>query len=230
MRKIIAFAATVSLASLAACDSDDVENTVVDDIDEIADADTEYDPMTRDYTLSEDAQARRDAFDADAFGTEYAGYRDEVVAERDTEESMAAEREAERMAASSDNSGSGSDDASSGSSSANAGSSADSSGSNAMPTRDSTTNMRTRASMTWSYLDRNDDNRLSVAEYAIWAIPLDPTNPKPNDEVPPYVTPTQANKAADSFFYYDVDGDTYLDRREFTAARRGENFDPAATP
>ena len=32
--------------------------------------------------------------------------------------------------------------------------------------------MRRRQNMTaiWAYLDRNDDDQLSVAEYAIWAI------------------------------------------------------------
>ncbi len=91
--------------------------------------------------------------------------------------------------------------------------------------RDENTNMRLRENMTWGYLDRNDDGKLSVAEYAIWAIPLDPNAPKRNDETTPYLSAEQANKAADSFFYYDIDGDTYLDRREFTAARRGESFD-----
>ena len=217
--------ASSAAIALTACGSEDVENTPVDDIDEIVDNDTEYDPMTRDYTLSEEAQARRDQFDEEATAEEYGQYRDEIMAEQDTAESMASEREdnASAMAASD-----GGSDSASGSSTDTM-SSSDGASSSDMPERDANTNMRTRASMTWSYLDRDDSNRLSVAEYAIWAIPLDPTEPEPNDAKPPYVETEEINKAADSFFYYDIDGDSYLDRREFTAARRGENFDPQET-
>jgi hypothetical protein len=227
-----------SLLAIAACSSEDVENTSVDDVDELVNAEEEYDPMTREYTLSEDAQARRDAFDSDADGDEYGRYRDEIRAEQDTEESMAAEREREQMAMNNGGSGNRSTNASGGTSASassdsggsgsqgSAASSANGSGSgSAMPTRDASTNMRRRSEMTWSYLDRNDDGQLSVAEYAIWAIPLDPTEPEPNDALPPYVEAEEINKAADSFFYYDRDGDTYLSQREFTSARRGENFD-----
>ncbi len=161
---------------------------------------SEYDPMTRDYTLTEEAQTRRAEFDADGFRTEYSGYREEISSEADSDESLAAEGEAE----------------------AGEGQPATPA---ASPSRDGSTNMRAREDMSWSYLDRNDDNRLSVAEYAIWAIPLDPNAQAANDSGTPQLTDDQINKAADSFFYYDLDGDTYLDRREFTAARRGEDFD-----
>ena len=217
--------ASSAAIALTACGSEDVENTPVDDIDEIVDSDTEYDPMTRDYTLSEEAQARRDQFDEEATVEDYGQYRDEIMAEQDTAESMASEREDNASAMAPSDGGS---DSASGSSTDTMASSGEAS-SNDMPERDSETNMRTRASMTWSYLDRDDSNRLSVAEYAIWAIPLDPTEPEPNDARPPYVETEEINKAADSFFYYDIDGDSYLDRREFTAARRGENFDPQET-
>ena len=74
---------TLALA-LAACGDDVAEDPVVGS--EMADVETaataEYDPMTRDYALSDDAQTRRDAFDADAFRSEYDGYRDEVAAEQ----------------------------------------------------------------------------------------------------------------------------------------------------
>ena len=90
--------------------------------------------------------------------------------------------------------------------------------------RDPATNMRSRQNMTWSYLDRNSDGQLSVGEYAIWAIPLDPTQPAPNDETQPFLTSDEANKAADSFFYYDQDGDTYLSQQEFSVARRGDTL------
>lgn len=159
----------------------------------------EYDPMTRDYTLSEEAQTRRAAADMDAMQTDYGTYRDEIRGEqvrmgnnRDAGVDMSDDDRAEMTAAA--------------------------------QARAPATNMRTRANMTWGYLDRNDDDKLSVAEYAIWAIPLDPNASAPNDTGQPQITADQANKAADSFFYYDADGDTYLSRREFTAARRGENI------
>ncbi len=166
---------------------------------EMADTETamvdEYDPMTRDYMLGDDAQTRRDAFDSDAFRSEYRTYRDEVVNEQvaqadatDASQDMSDDEREEMDAASQE--------------------------------RDGETNMRLRQNMTWGYLDRNDDDQLSVAEYAIWAIPLNPQHEAINDQG------DTINKAADSFFYYDMDGDTYLDRREFTAARRGETSDP----
>lgn len=189
--------ATALASALAACGEPDVAETdgsavedsaVEDYVSEVAD----YDPSSRDYTLSEEAQARRDAFDEGVFQDEYGSYRDEIMSEqvRLIDEGAGEEQDpAEAQAAS--------------------------------EPRDPQTNMRARENMTFSYLDRNDDGRLSVAEYAIWAIPLDPTEPKPNDENAPYVTADQANKAADSFFYYDRDGDTYLSQSEFSAARTG---------
>lgn len=191
----LALATGLALA-LAACGDNEAEDTPAVTQTETAAVVAEFDPMTRDYTLSEDARTRRDAFDPDAFQQEYAGYRDEIGSEqvrmgdnRQSDGEMTDEDRAEMDAAS--------------------------------QKRDANTNMRARENMTWSYLDRNDDGKLSVAEYAIWAIPLDPTAPKPNDQ-PPYLTADQANKAADSFFYYDQDGDTYLSQREFTSARRGD--------
>ena len=184
--------------ALAAC-GDEPEAPVTEETP--VETASEYDPMTRDYTLSEDAQTRRAEFDTDGFRTEYTGYRDEISAETDSEESMGAEREADMEEGQMPEAGAPAP----------------------MPSRDANTNMRARADMSWSYLDRNDDNQLSVAEYAIWAIPLDPNATAPNDSGTPQLTDDQINKAADSFFYYDIDGDTYLDRREFTAARRGED-------
>ena len=188
--------------AVAACGDNDADTVDANpEADMQANQQAEYDPMTRDYTLSEDAQTRRADFDVDEFQTNYSGYRDEIGGEQvrmgnnaDADSEMTDDDRAEMEAA-------------------------------AQP-RDATTNMRTRANMTWGYLDRDDDDRLSVAEYAIWAIPLDPNTPARNDETAPYLTADQANKAADSFFYYDIDGDSYLDRREFTSARRGENLDP----
>ena len=153
----------------------------------------EYDPLTRDYTLSESALERRAEFDVDAFQEEYSGYRDQIVEENDddaAEDSNDTDPQATPSPAN---------------------------------TRSSGSNMKPREDMSWSYLDRDGDGQLSVAEYAIWAIPLDPTAEKPNDAAP-YVTAEQANKAADSFFYYDRNGDTYLSQREFTSARRGDDL------
>ena len=57
---------TLALA-LAACGDDVADDPVVGS--EMADTETamvdEYDPMTRDYMLGDEAQTRRDAFDAD---------------------------------------------------------------------------------------------------------------------------------------------------------------------
>ena len=192
---------TLALA-LAACGDDVADDPVVGS--QMADTETamvdEYDPMTRDYMLGDEAQTRRDAFDADAFRSEYRTYRDEVAAEQveqaddgDAAQDMSEDEREEMTAASQE--------------------------------RDKQTNMRLRQNMTWGYLDRNDDDQLSVAEYAIWAIPLNPQNEAMNDQGQPELKAETINKAADSFFYYDADGDTYLDRREFTAARRGETLD-----
>ncbi len=186
--------------AIAAC-SDNSEDA--ETVEPVVEQTAEYDPMTRDYTLSEDATTRRAEFDGDTFQSEYSGYRDEIVGEQvqlgaDADDSGMTDDDRAEMAA-------------------------------AAEPRDASTNMRARKNMTWGYLDRNDDDQLSVAEYAIWAIPLDPQAEAANDSGTPQLTAEQANKAADSFFYYDLDGDTYLDRREFTAARRGENFDPQET-
>ncbi len=93
---------------LAGC-GDDTEDPVVGS--EMADAEVnqtvEYDPMTRDYTLSDEAQARRDTFDADAFQSEYAGYRDEISDEQ-VEPASAGD---DNSAASTDGSASGADTA-----------------------------------------------------------------------------------------------------------------------
>lgn len=188
-----------SCLALGACGDNEADNTAADPAATASAQTEEYDPMTRDYTLSTEAQARRDEFDAEALETAYAGYRGEIRNEQvrmgeaaDASAELTEDDRAEMAAAS--------------------------------QRRDAATNMRTRANMTWGYLDRDDDDKLSVAEYAIWAIPLDPAAPARNDETMPYLTADQANKAADSFFYYDIDGDTYLSRREFTAARRGETI------
>lgn len=79
--------------------------------------------------------------------------------------------------------------------------------------------MMPRGQMDFAFLDRNDDDQLSVAEYAIWAVRADPTEPKANDENRPYLSPEQINEAGSTFFYFDEDGDTYLSMSEFEQAR-----------
>jgi len=197
----LAFASLATMA-VAACGGE-VEETETTET-EVAAPVGEFDPMTREYELSEDAATRRAEFDEDAFTTEYDGYRGDILAERDSEEDLEAERQVSAEATGDMEGSRGNADS--------------------MPSRDPNSNMRKRENMTWRYLDRNDDNQLSVAEYAIWAVPLDPTEPKPNDEKGPFVTAEQANKAADSFFYYDTDGDTYLSRQEFSNARLGRTI------
>ena len=196
MRRVATIAMTGAAAlALAACgggdEIDEAETAAL--ATEAATTPAEFDPMTRDYTLSEEQQARRGEFDETVFQDEYRGYRGEIMGERDEEVADTGGTGAEAV-----------------------GTSAPAS------TRDAVTNMRVRSEMSWSYLDRNSDGQLSVAEYAIWAIPLDPTEPEANDETAPFLTSEEANKAADSFFYYDTDGDTYLSQREFTAARSGD--------
>jgi hypothetical protein len=189
-RQNLLLAATAGLTfTLAACGDDEAEIAAEPDVDAVV---VEYDPMTRDYQLSEEAQTRRAEFDEEAFRDEYRGYREDIVGEQVNLTGSEDRTDEETTAA-------------------------------AKP-RDANTNMRDRSNMTWSYLDRNGDGQLSVAEYAIWAIPLDPTAPKRNDQTQPYLTSDQANKAADSFFYYDQGGDTYLSQQEFSAARRGDNL------
>ena len=192
-RQNLLLAATAGLAfALAACGDDAADEAEIAAEPDLEAVVVEYDPMTRDYQLSEEAQTRRAEFDDDAFREEYRGYREDIVGEQVNLTGGDDRTDAETAAA-------------------------------AQP-RDAATNMRARENMTWSYLDRNGDGQLSVAEYAIWAIPLDPTQPQPNDETQPFLTSDQANKAADSFFYYDQDGDTYLSQQEFSAARRGDNL------
>ena len=79
--------------------------------------------------------------------------------------------------------------------------------------------MMPRSQMDFAYLDRNDDGELSVAEYAIWALPAEPLDPARNDARPPYLNQSQINEAGQTFFYFDRDGDSYLSQSEFQAAR-----------
>ncbi len=76
-----------------------------------------------------------------------------------------------------------------------------------------------RSAMDFQWLDRNNDGKMSVAEYAIWAVPVAPGDPAPNDAKKPYMTSEEINQAGQTFFYFDQDGSTYLSPEEFTMAR-----------
>jgi len=167
--------------ALAGCGENEAAEPVAAPADQVAAAPQEFDPASREFTLSADAQKRREGFDSAAFTTEYDGYRAAAAAPQTGDAA-------------------------------------------AQTAKVNAQGLPERGEMNWEYLDRNADGKLSVAEYAIWAVPLNPDAPKANDETKPYVTAEQANKAADSFFYYDLNGDTYLSQREFTSARRGEDF------
>src|SRR5690606_37415828 len=77
-------AATAGLAfALAGCGDDRADEVDVAAVEpDRTSMAEEYDPMTRDYQLSEAAQERRAEFDEAAFQDEYRGYRDDIVAER----------------------------------------------------------------------------------------------------------------------------------------------------
>lgn len=211
MKHALALTTFVSAAalSLAACDSEDVENTPIDDVDEIADNDANQGMGDDAYPiggdLDTDQQSRYDEMDRQAVSDEYDRNRDAMNEEMQAgggmaDGSMAGQADGGTSADASDSSGDMAD----------AGTS-DSAGSASM--------MRPRGKMDFAFLDRNDDGELSVAEYAIWALPTDPSEPARNDAKAPYLTQSQINEAGQTFFYFDEDGDSYLSQSEFQAAR-----------
>jgi hypothetical protein len=216
MKHRIALTALISTASLAlaACDSEDVENTPVDDIDEIVDEDANQGMGDDAYPvggdLDTDQQSRYDEMDRQAVSDEYDRNRDTMNEEMQAgggmadgsmgDDAMAGQADGGTSADASDSSGDMADAGTSGST-----------GSASM--------MRPRSRMDFAFLDRNDDGELSVAEYAIWALPTDPGEPARNDAKAPYLTQSQINEAGQTFFYFDEDGDSYLSQSEFQAAR-----------
>ncbi|MEE4210973.1 MAG: EF-hand domain-containing protein [Parvularcula sp.] len=189
--------ASVAMLSLAACDSENVENTPVDDIDEIVDEDEPY-PVGG--TLNEQQQSNYDAMDRQSVSDEYDANRQTMIAQDGTSDGASA---------------SGMDDAGGqGSMGTEQSGSSDSSMAGA-----SMSSMPARSAMTFDYLDRNGDGQLSVAEYAIWALPTNPNPPEPNDAIGPHLTTEEINTAGQTFFYFDDDGDSYLSMQEFQDAR-----------
>lgn len=205
MKRKINFIAAISVASLAlaACGSENVENTPVDDIDEIVEADyAADDAYPVGGALDAEQQARYDAMDRDAIRVEYEANRKAM--EQETGSGGTAPE-----------SGTSSDSGSS----ASSGEATDANASSASGDAAAPTSRPRRSAMTFDYLDRNDDGKLSVAEYAIWALPVSPEHNAPNDQGSPELTSEQINDVGKTFFYFDQDGSTYLSETEFTQAR-----------
>lgn len=210
MRKCLLASVAAAGLALSGCDSEDVENTPVDDVDEIVDADDEGYPVAGE--LSEDQQANMDSLDREAASREYdtnwSAMSDGAASAGANSGSGASSSNAgDAGAMDSSNSQSGSGEASNSAGSASTGSSS------------SVEALRPRSQMDFAFLDRNGDGKLSVAEYAIWAVRSNPREPKPNDNTRPYTSVDQINEAGETFFYFDADGDTYLSPQEFGAAR-----------
>lgn len=205
-------AAAFGLA-LAGCGSEDVENTAIDDIDEIVDADQAEDdegyPVAG--NLTEEQQARFNEFDREAAAREFDANQETLAREGSGDSSgnaMTANDGGAETAADAQGSSTARSDV--GTSSAT--NSSTSSSRNVAP-------LRPRSAMDFEFLDRNGDGQLSVAEYAIWAVRSNPRRPKPNDNTRPYTSEDQINEAGETFFYFDENGDTYLSPSEFAAAR-----------
>ena len=206
MIKKVTLAATASLAlALAACDDGaEVEDDLgVDDTamatDDGAMADDAY-PVAGD--LDEEQQARLDAMDVQGTSDEYDRNMDAMRAGGSASDDAAGSSGSEAMS---------SDDAPSGESRASSGEARESSN-EAQP-------LRPRGQMDFAFLDRNGDGELSVAEYAIWAVPVNPREQADNDALRPYLSAEQINEARRTFFYFDSDGDSYLSPGEFMTAR-----------
>ncbi|QZH75643.1 MAG: hypothetical protein JY451_03270 [Erythrobacter sp.] len=194
-RIILSSFVSAAALSVAACESEEEEPVPVEDVDTMGTTE----PMMEDGypvagDLSAEQQAAYDAMDRQATSDEYDANREAMMAE-------------------SGNSA-GTDTGTSSGSTGNGGNDNMASSGNS-----STSGIPPRSQMDFAWLDRNSDGQLSVAEYAIWAIPTDPTQPEPNDETRPYLTQDEINTAGQTFFYFDDDGDTYLSQAEFTQAR-----------
>ena len=191
MRRLtLASFAPLAVLGLAACGGDAPEEEIAVDLPEVPVEVSDAGPDTS-VTLNEEQQARYDAVDWQAVSDEYdQNYR-----------TMWDESGSSTSANQSGQSGS--------SMSANQ---SGTSGNGVMT-------MPPRGQMDFAFLDRNDDGKLSVAEYAIWAVGANPTTPAPNDETRPFMTQEQLNEAGQTFFHFDQDGSTYLSESEFQAAR-----------
>lgn len=197
MKNLLLATVAAACVAVAGCSSEDVENTPIDDIDEVVAEDVEGYPVAGE--LSTEQQANFDALDRDA-----------AVEEYDTNQAALTVTESKE----SDAGGVTSD-------AAGTANSSDDTPVDSVTAEESSNiePLRARSAMDFAFLDRNGDGQLSVAEYAIWAVRSNPRKPKENDETRPFTSPDQINEAGKTFFYFDKDGDTYLSEDEFGAAR-----------
>ena len=196
---------TAALALTACSDQQDetpITQEAADDMDVVV---MDEDAMPVGGELNETQQASYDAMDRQAVSDEYDTNRDTMMAE---------------SSSTSDNSGAmaSSGTNSSGNDMSGGNMSDDSMSGDSMGASDPAP-IPPRSQMDFAYLDRNSDGRLSVAEYAIWAVRANPNTPVENNQTKPYISTDQINEAGQTFFYFDEDGDSYLSDSEFTTAR-----------
>ena len=211
MKKLAFLAVSTAALALAACSDDPNETPITQEAAPDMDAEVlADDAMPVGGDLNETQQASYDAMDRQAVSDEYDTNRDSMMAE-----SSSASGNSDAMASNTDSmsGSSGGTSASTSDSSSSSTSSADNSGSSDVAA------LPARSQMDFAYLDRNSDGRLSVAEYAIWAVRANPNTPVANDQTKPYISTDQINEAGQTFFYFDEDGNSYLSNAEFTTAR-----------
>ena len=211
MKKFAFLAVSTAALALAACSDDPNETPITQEAAPDMDAEVlADDAMPVGGDLNETQQASYDAMDRQAVSDEYDTNRDSMMAE-----SSSASDNSNAMASNTDSmsGSSGGTSASTSDSSSSSTSSADNSGSSDVAA------LPARSQMDFAYLDRNSDGRLSVAEYAIWAVRANPNTPVANDQTKPYISTDQINEAGQTFFYFDEDGNSYLSNAEFTTAR-----------
>ncbi|MEC7817998.1 MAG: hypothetical protein VX454_04960 [Pseudomonadota bacterium] len=211
MKKLAFLAVSTAALALAACSDDPNETPITQEAAPDMDAEVlADDAMPVGGDLNETQQASYDAMDRQAVSDEYDTNRDSMMAE-----SSSASDNSNAMASNTDSmsGSSGGTSASTSDSSSSSTSSADNSGSSDVAA------LPARSQMDFAYLDRNSDGRLSVAEYAIWAVRANPNTPVANDQTKPYISTDQINEAGQTFFYFDEDGNSYLSNAEFTTAR-----------
>ena len=197
--------ASVAALGLAACGEDPNDNvTAIQDTPALSVNDLGPDTSVQ---LDQEQQARLDALDREAVSEEY-DVNYETMWQESGRTPMSGTGDTGAMA----DTGTSTD----------AASEAGGTMSNTTGSATSTTSgmtMPPRGQMDFAFLDRNNNGQLSVAEYAIWAVGVNPTVPKENDQTRPYLRPEQINEAGQTFFYFDQDGDTYLSESEFQDAR-----------
>lgn len=190
MKKLLAASVATIALTLSACDGGNEVPTAELETDTGTDfAVFDDDAYPVAEPLNEQQQANYDAMDRDAIAGEYDENR-KAMSTGATSDSMATDEAGSTESGSEGSANAASDDT-----------------------------LRPRSQMDFAFLDRNGDDQLSVAEYAIWAVRADPTEPKANDQTRPFISPEQINEAGATFFYFDEDGNTYLSKSEFEQAR-----------